>query len=162
MTHKKFINLINDSYFENLNNAPMLTGKGVVLYDPERKGLKSNATCCIVEVDPQIAEYYRHQINEYYKLNLIKPSWKPHISIIQGSIPRNGELYNTFWKKYEGLNVDFQYSIFPRFSGDKPSAHLTELAEFWFLNVNVPIFHQLRSDFKLRNDFNPHLTIAKK
>ena len=73
-----------EEYREKLYSTPLLKTKGIIRYNPERKGLKSNATCCIVELDSGITDYYRCCVNKYYGINLIKPNWNPHISIIQG------------------------------------------------------------------------------
>ena len=68
-----------EEYREKLYSTPLLKTKGIIRYNPERKGLKSNATCCIVELDSGITDYYRCCVNKYYGINLIKPNWNPHI-----------------------------------------------------------------------------------
>ena len=56
----------------------------------------------IVEVDNEIARYYRSFIPKYLKVN--KPMYPAHISTVRREIP-NLE----FWGKYQGKDINFQY-----------------------------------------------------
>lgn len=56
----------------------------------------------IVEIDPQIMEYYRSLLPKYIKTN--KQKYAPHISAVRKEVP------NEYWGKYEGEKIDFYYS----------------------------------------------------
>ena len=58
----------------------------------------------IVEVDPEIASFYRSLIPKYHKLN--PQRYRPHISVVRKEVPINMEC----WGKYEGDLVEFEYS----------------------------------------------------
>lgn len=150
-------------YKQELEESPYFKTKGVITFSPVRKGLKSKAACCVIEVDEQIIDYYRHQLYKQYGLKLQKPSWSAHISIIQGSCDTESEIYQQLIKDYEGKEVQVEYSIFPRFSGDTGSvADGKEHGLFWFLTVYSDEFYEIRNKLGLITNFKPHLTIAKK
>ena len=135
--------------------------KGIVRYNPSREGLKSNQSCCIIEFDSGITDYYRYQVNKHYGIDLIKPHWGTHISIIQGEEARLSESH-VFWKKYEGKEIEILYFPYPRYSGDTDNKYGSDAGRFWFLSVESDFFNLLRSELDLKNIKTPHLTIGKK
>lgn len=150
------------NYKKELLSSPSFETNGVITFSPIRKGLKSKNACCIIEVDDEIINYYREQLNKFYGLKLIKPSWSAHVSIIQGSVDPESEAYKEVVKHYEGRKVSLKYQIFPRFNGDTsdaPNNHSD--GKFWFLTVEAPIFKEIRDKLNLNSNFKPHLTIAK-
>lgn len=151
-----------DKFREQVFNSPLIQLKGVIKYDPERKGLKNNAACCVIEVDSGISDFYRHQVNKEYGISLAKPSWGTHISIIQGSIDQDAPLFKEYWKKYEGLEVTFNYYVCPRFSGDTKAKTSTPNGSFWFLDVECDMVVKIREELGIETNFRPHLTIARK
>jgi len=56
-----------------------------------------------LEIDPQIAKYYRSLIPKYISLSV--PMHAPHISVIRKAIPPNMNL----WGKYQGEQIEFTY-----------------------------------------------------
>lgn len=151
-----------EDYKLMIQKSPLFKTKGVVTFKPERKGLKSKAACCVIEVDDGIIDYYRNQVNSYYGLDLLKPSWSAHVSIIQGSIDPSESIYKEIAQKYEGIEVDLEYKIIPRYSGDTETVPNQETGLFWFLSVESDIFDEIRSQVGLSVNFKPHLTIGKK
>jgi len=151
-----------DMFREKVFNSPKIELKGIIKYDPERKGLKNNAACCVVEVDSGISDFYRHQVNSHYGLNLAKPSWGTHISIIQGSIDKEDPLFKKFWRKYDGMEITFKYFAYPRFSGDTVSHPSGDNGWFWFLDIECDFITEIRSELGLKTNFKPHLTIARR
>lgn len=161
LTKRNIVFKVNE-YKLMLKNAPMFKTKGVVTFKPERKGLKSKAACCVIEIDNEIIDYYRNQVNKHYGLNLLKPSWSAHVSIIQGSLDPELPLYKKIVEKYEGKEVEISYKIIPRYSGDTESVLGQEDGLFWFLSVESDIFVEIRQQLGLNINFKPHLTIGKK
>jgi len=151
-----------DAFRNKVFTSPLTELKGVIRYDPERKGLKSNASCCIIEVDSGVSDFYRSQVIKEYGIKLAKPSWGAHISIVQGSIEKDNELFKKYWGKYDGVEVVFQYYAFPRFSGDTKAKTSTKNGSFWFLDVECEMFIKIREELGIETNFRPHLTIARK
>ncbi len=57
----------------------------------------------VVEIDPEITNYYRALIPRHIKLN--RQMYPPHVSVVRKEVPPNPE----FWGKYEGEEIDFMY-----------------------------------------------------
>jgi len=62
-----------------------------------------NNSKLIVEIDPEISNYYQSLIPKYIYYN--KQRYAPHISVIRKEIIPNMDL----WGKYEGQEVEFEY-----------------------------------------------------
>ena len=60
----------------------------------------------IVEVDPDISNFYRSLIPKYIHLN--KPMYAPHISVVRNNIPPNINV----WDKYQNQKATFQYNSY--------------------------------------------------
>ena len=158
---KRFI-AYNKENMDNLNeNLDFIELRGIVKYNPERPGLKSQAACCIIEIDQGIVDFYRSLLNSHYKTDLLKPSWNAHISVIQGSIDVNSNEYKAFWLKYDNQEVVFRYKPLIRYSGDTLPVENGDNGWFWFIDVECEMIKKIREDFGL--PFNKaHFTIAKK
>lgn len=57
----------------------------------------------VVEVNPEISNYYASLVPKYFRLN--KQRYAPHISVIRNEIPVKMEN----WKKYDGEIAGFYY-----------------------------------------------------
>lgn len=57
----------------------------------------------IVEVDDELASYYRALIPRYYHAH--KPMYRAHISLVRKAVPPNMEA----WERHVGREVSFQY-----------------------------------------------------
>lgn len=153
---------INDTkkFREQILSLPKIKLTGTVRYDPERQGLKDKSTCCVIDIDPELANYYRYMVNKRYGISLIKPPWREHISVIQQNLDRNSDLLKKYWKKYEGLEVTYSYYPFPRFTGDTSNReHYT--GRYWFLSAECDLFYKIREELGLKTNFAPHITIGK-
>lgn len=60
----------------------------------------------IVEIDPEISNYYQILIPKYVDYN--KQKYAPHISVIRKEVIPNLHL----WGKYEGQDFEFEYDNF--------------------------------------------------
>jgi 2'-5' RNA ligase len=58
----------------------------------------------IVEIDPQIAAYYRSLIPKWYTVNQTR--YVPHVTVVRNEIPKNKDA----WGKHYGKKVQFEYS----------------------------------------------------
>lgn len=158
----RYIEMSNvEKYREEIFSMEKIELKGVIRYDPERENLKKGKSCCIVEIDSGITDYYRYFVNKKYGIELIKPAWGSHISIIQGEeaeISKN----NKYWKKYEGKEIKIYYYPYPRYSGDTDNKYGSNAGRFWFLSVESYFFNELRNELSLSNIKTPHLTIGRK
>lgn len=131
---------------------------GIIKYDPYRPGLKSNNRWwCILKTDRAITDYYRWWVKKERWIELCKPSWGSHISIIRGEKPKPQLMH--LWKKYDGKRITFQYNHSVRFSGDttgdRPST-------FWFLDIEAPELLAIREELELPSHWKLHLTIGRR
>lgn len=81
---------------------------GRIIYDPVRNGV-SEPWSAIVEVDQDLADYYRYHFLNQFKISLLKPNWKPHISLFRGEGEYRPEM-ELFWKEMDGKEVTFNYT----------------------------------------------------
>ena len=149
-------------YKKQLLSASQVDISGIIRYNPQRSRLKDNKSCCVIEVDSGVSDFYRNQVNKHYGMNLVKPSWSTHISVIQGEETKIAEKNLKFWKKHEGKEVSFKYSVFPRFSGDINNEFLGDCGWFWFLDVECELINTIRNELGLAVHKNIHLTIGRK
>lgn len=157
-----FLPFKESSFREEKEKAPYLKTTGIVKYNPTRKGLKNNASCCVIEVDQGIIDYYRKLTNDKYGFDLLKPSWSAHISVVQGLIDQTSDLYKEHWLKYDNLEVELEYQIYPRYSGDTTDVGNGDHGWFWFLDVKCDLMKEIRIELGLVTNFSPHLTIGKR
>ncbi len=58
---------------------------GKIVYDPDRKKMKNRTThWAVIEVDDEIANYYRSMFYDHFNIQLVKPSWETHLSVLKG------------------------------------------------------------------------------
>lgn len=124
------------------------TSTGTIIYDPPRPPkLRRNVNWCIIEADPDIAEYYRCLFNMTFMTELLPASWDSHISIIRGE--KEVQECPGLWKKYHGQSVTFRYNN---------NFHCNN-THVW-INTYAPITKQIRMEYELPNDWQDHLTIG--
>lgn len=141
---------------ENLNlkhRCYMHNSFGKIVYDPIRN-MKSEPWIAIVEVDQDLGDYYRLLFNNRFKVNLLKPNWKAHISLCKGAAEYNPHML-AHWGEKHGETVNFHYT--------------TDI--FWnntfvWLNVYFPEYFYLREKMGLahthiNNENWGHLTLGK-
>lgn len=81
---------------------------GKIVYDPARGGAQEPWSA-VIEVEQDLIDYYRYLFLCHYRVSLIKPSWKAHISLIRG-IEEYTPLVEQFWKEMDGQMVEFHYT----------------------------------------------------
>ena len=140
----------------------LLKGTGVLVYDPHRPGLKSKTDWwVVVNTDDEICRYYRWWVWRRYMIDLQKPSWGAHVSVIRGGKPSDDKMH--LWKKYQGEKIAFEYSPDIRQSGDT-TADRPDF--FWFLDVWCSRLNEIRAELGFTNEFDGkpikyHLTIGR-
>lgn len=126
-------------------------GSGVIYYDPPRPGMKRRTDWwCIVDVDREISRYYRWWVMREKWIDLCKPSWDCHISVIRGEKPSDDLTH--LWRKYHGQRVDFLYSH---------EVRPTRSGTFWFIEVQCPELMEIRKEFGLPTNWPLHITIGR-
>lgn len=88
----------------------------------------------IVEVDPEIVQYYISLVPKYFRLN--KQKFLPHISVLRNEIPVNVEN----WKKYHNQNIDFYYNNLIEYD-----------SKYFWLGVSAPELEKIRIELGLVN-----------
>jgi len=132
--------------------------KGRIIYDPSRGRMKKKTDWwAIVTVDREITRYYRWWVMNRYWINLHQPSWDAHISIIRGEKPRDDLMH--LWKKYDRMEVEFEYSHNVRQSGDTPGCDRPD--HYWFVDVRCPMLKTIREELERPTNWNFHLTIGR-
>jgi hypothetical protein len=63
------------------------------------------------------------------------------------------------WDKYNGLEVEFEYSHNVRISGDTTGNDRPD--SYWFVDVKCDFGIDMRKEFNLKHDFGLHLTIGR-
>ena len=99
-----------------------LTSIGTFRYTPEK---------LYIEVDPDIAKYYRSLIPKYYRVHGTR--YNPHISVVREETP------NDKWGLYDGAVFIFDYDPYIHNDGDV----------YWWLNVQSKILNNLRVELGL-------------
>lgn len=131
----------------------MIQASGRLRYSPQLIGSRADSFSwwLVVDCDPEIGRYYRHL---YYLAhnkcqNIQKSSWAEHITVIRDEEPSEDK--KGLWKKYDGMDVLFQYN--PEVRGD---------GLYFWLDVESPFLLDIRSEIGLsRNPEYPlHLTIG--
>lgn len=138
-------------------NIIKFKSRGRIRYSPTNNGKSirrdggTTKWWIIIDCDPGIGHYYRdlYQMANYGVHKLQRPTWDAHISIVSNEKPSN----MSFWKKYEGVYVDFEY---------------VPIAESNKLYVWLPVVCEkaldIRSELGLkRNPYYPlHLTFGNR
>ena len=141
----------------------LLKGTGVLTYDPHRPGLKSKTDWWIVvNTDSEICRYYRWWVYRRYMLELQKPSWGAHVSVLRGGKPAGDKMH--LWKKYQGEKIEFEYEPIIRHSGDTTRGDRPDV--FWFVDVWSDRMNEIRAELGFTNVFRDqpikyHLTVGR-
>lgn len=129
-----------------------------ITYKPYRPGLKHKKDWwCVAEVNGDIDAYYRWFVLKRYGLKLHKPAWGAHISIIRGEKPFQDKM--DLWGKYEGLEVQFEYSCNIRQSGDTTGWDRPDC--FWFVDIKSDFLIDIRKEMNFPYNYGLHLTIGR-
>lgn len=122
--------------------------KGVVRYNPDRGTLKAgNDNWVVIEsLEDELSDYYRHQFFKRYGIQLEKPSWSPHISVIKGW-PSETERP---WGWRDGEVVDFEYSH-----------QMFWKKHFVWVNTKCPVMYEIQEYYGFNRIERGHLTIGR-
>jgi len=129
---------------------------GQLEYDPVRKGLKANNEYwAIINIDNDIAAYYRELFYQKYKIRLDRPSWDTHISVLKNYPQTNKDIP---WKHRDGELTEVAYGNEMFWNSD----------HVW-LNCHSELFFDIREHYNI-NTLDPnfrrsidtgHITIGK-
>lgn len=127
---------------------------GRIIYDPPRGDMKRRTSWwCVIDVDKEITRYFRWWVRKEYWIDLCKPAWDAHISIVRGEKPAEDKLH--LWKKYHGQKIDFEYSLHVKQSS------LEDKHFFWYVSVHCPVMDDIRTELNMRTGWTHHLTIGR-
>ena len=132
---------------------------GTLVYDPYRPGLKTrNAWWCILNVDTEIASYYRWWVKSRHWITLYPPAWKPHISVVRGEMPREASL-RQLWGKYAHERVEFAYGNEPKLATGRQYA--ADDGQLWYVEAWSERLQEIRAELGLKTFYSYHLSIGK-
>jgi len=106
----------------------MYTSTGVLRYSED------NGKKLIVEVDPDLANYYRRLIPKYFDVK--RGKYDAHITVVRSYKETPPDL--TAWGKYEGHEIDFLY---------EPIIRQGKI--YWWLNVLCSRLEKIRLELGL-------------
>lgn len=122
---------------------------GTLVYDPKAKTIESHPWWLIIQACPDLARYYRHWLNLFYraKFKVQRPAWDSHISVVRGEEP----LDVSAWGKYHGQEIEFEYD-----------SELNTNGVYYWLDVECSRLSEIRMELGLppmpTHPF--HLTVA--
>jgi hypothetical protein len=126
------------------------TSSGILVYDPKAETIPLGRWWLIVTCCPDLARYYREMLNRFYRgrFRVMRPAWESHISVVRGEEPPNPST----WNARAGEVISFQYS-----------SEVESNGEYFWLSVQCPELHQIRSDLGLPPEprHGLHLTVAR-
>lgn len=132
--------------------------KAKIIYDPKRPGMKNRtswwAVANLINGDG-IVDYYRWWVMKTYGIELAKPSWGAHVSIIRGEKPSNGKK----WGYRNGEIITLRYKHYPRITGD--TKYVPQEGRFWFVDVDCPEIKEIRQYYDRPSNWNNHLTVGR-
>lgn len=130
-----------------------LKGKGKLIYNPARPGIKKaqrhTPWWLIVSVDNEIGKYYRDWIDRVFHLKLQHPAWGTHITLLNDRDVVKPE-FQQHWKKYHNQWIEFEYSVV-----------LEQHWKFWTLPVKCERFIEIRHELGVLHDHPFHITIGR-
>lgn len=138
-------------------------GSGVIVYDPFRGDMKRRVNnWCVVEVDREITRYFRWWMKFEKHIILQQPSWDAHISIVRGE--RLQPQFAKLWNKYHTRHVDFFYKHVGSYDVDESGRydnHEANKGKYYFVEVECPLFNQIRDELGLKTGWSFHLTFGR-
>jgi hypothetical protein len=142
----------------------ILTGVGVIKYNPPRPGMKHRTDWwAVLDVNKELTRYYRWWLEFEQHIHLQPPSWDCHISIVRGEKPQPEFIDG--WKKYQGERLEFTYThgvirVGRSLRTDARAENATG-GEYYFIDVVCPRLDEIRKELGLKTGFNHHLTIGR-
>lgn len=125
------------------------TSVGVLRYSPKLLGNRSEKWWAVLDCDPNLGSYYRHQfwLAHHKTVRLVRPSWAEHVTVVRNEEPP----LKGAWERYAGRSFEFCYDLVPRTNGFH-----------WWLAVYCPELWNLRVELGLPSDpeFPFHLTFG--
>lgn len=142
-----------------MNQEAPFYGEGPLIYDPRRPGLKRRKDWwVVVPVDNEIARYYRWWVQRRYHIALCEPSWKAHISVVRGEMPREASL-RALWKKHAGERVRFAYGHNPKLATAR--VYAADDGQIWFIDAYSDRLCEIRAELGLPTFHKFHISIGK-
>jgi len=129
---------------------------GKLIYGPQRK--KMDATWwCVLDVDKELTRYYRWIAKHEFGVELCKPSWDAHISVVRGEKPKDEYLH--LWKEH--IDREFEFEIVPKLRQSGDTTRWDRASHFWFINIKCQELLDIRHSLNLPTQYNLHLTVGR-
>jgi hypothetical protein len=133
----------------------LIKAKGILNFSPldvTKKHLAQSEwkTVAMIEIDGKIDQYYKWFIETRFMIKLNKNLRGTHVTFISEMLDR--ELYKKVAEKYNGLEVEFYYSVEPFTNG-----------KHWWLRVFCFDIEPIREELNLDKYpyFGLHLTLGR-
>jgi hypothetical protein len=129
-----------------------IKGAGKLVYNPHRPDLrktrKADDWWLVVNTDNGISDYYRAWFKKDTGVDLLKPAWRTHVSVLNGKEPVRPE-YQHLWKKYENEWINFEYGV-----------DVEQHWKFFVLPVKCDRLDEIRAELGLKS-IPLHITIGR-
>ena len=132
----------------------LIKSKGILKFNPENLTKKQEMQSswkkvAMIEIDSEIDQYYKWFVETRFALKLNKNLRGAHVTVISDIVDQ--DMFNIVAEKYDGLEVEFYYSVEPFTNG-----------EHWWLRVFCFEIEPIREELGLDKYpyFGLHLTLG--
>ena len=105
----------------------------------------------IIVTNDDIDDYYRWHLQKRFGIILQAPAWGPHVTIADGTEPKNIKIWEEVKSKYNNQLIEFEYEIF-----------IKSNSKHWWLKVVCPEVDVIRKELEFDSDlkWSLHLTLG--
>lgn len=136
-----------------MNDLNLIKASGTLIYQPYRPGIRkfrnAHDWMAVVETGYGISDYYRWWFHKKYGVSLLRPAWKPHITVLNGK-EKVQEQFSDLWGKYNNKRIEFLYN--PKFE---------QHWKFFVLPVYCPQLISIRRELGFTDKIHLHLTFGR-
>lgn len=122
--------------------------EGKIVYDPDRGTMKKNIDhWAVITIEPDIAAYYRHLFYQRYGIELDKPNWDVHCSVLKGY--SNTDTTKPWgWLDQQSVELHYTHEMFWN------NSHV-------WINCYSAEFFKIREFYNVLGTDQGHITIGK-
>lgn len=131
-----------------------ITGFGKIKFDPQpikdSSGNMFKPWWVVILFEDDLGGYYRWWLEKRYKVQLQRPAWDTHISVVRGE-ECSSELWNKYKNLYDEHEIEFKFCT-----------SIITNADHWWLNIKCDFLNKLRLNLGLSADahFDFHITLG--
>lgn len=124
-------------------------------YDPVRGKMKTDPWWLLADVDMELTRYYRWWVKKEMGIELKKPSWDAHATVVRGIEPPHKKA----WKKHAGRVIELKLKPIVRRSGDTTGWDRPH--HYWFVDVFSEELSEIMVELGFPEKTKYHITIGR-